>query len=160
MNPEALSCIMLNLQKLSEPSMNIVQQVINRDSKNHDVYVSSILRYWSMKTDIKELARMISTIGEIRPSSPQVKRKGQNKTAASKSSSSLSLICEKVLYHLDSIRQRAPKNKLFAQSEIREMLVQLEGVCNDAQKKKFSDLFSNCPKPTKKQRKMDKEITP
>lgn len=149
---------MLNLQKVAEPSPNMVQQVISRECKSNDVYVSSILRFWSMRTDVKELAKIISSIGDSRPSSPQVKRKGHTKTA--KNQSTLGSLSEKVLLHLDSIRLRAPKNKLFAQSEIREMLNQLETVCNDTQRRKFAELFSNCPKPTKKQRKMDKELTP
>lgn len=156
-HPEALSCILLNLQNVTEPSLNMVQQIMSRDWKNHDFYVSSIIRFWSMRTDIKELAKMISSLGDSRPSSPQVKRKGQTK-APVKNSSALSPLNEKVLYHLESIRLRAPKNKLFNQSEIREMLAHVETVCNEAQKKKFAELFLNCHKPAKK-RKTDKELT-
>lgn len=139
--------------------MEMVEQLMSRECKNNDLHVSSILRFWSMRTDIRELAKNILSIGDIKPSSPQPKRKGQTKTQL-KNSSILSSQQEKVLSHLDSIRIRAPKNKLFSQPEIREVLASLEVICNESQKTKFFDLFSNYLKPAKKQRKMDKEQTP
>jgi len=109
-NAEAMSCILLNLQKVTEPSVTMIQQIISCEPKSNSLFTSSILRYWSMKTDIRDLAKAISSLHDSRPSSPQVKRKGQTKTTL-KSSLSLDGQSEKILYHLESIRQRAPKNK-------------------------------------------------
>lgn len=50
---------------------------------------------------------------------------------------------------------KCTQTTVLAQPEIIEMISQLEGVCNEAQKKIFTDLFLNRPKPAKKQKKAD-----
>lgn len=73
---EAMSCILLNLQKVTEPTVTMVQHIVNCDCKPNDPFISSILRYWSMKTDVKDLAKLITSLVESRPGSPQAKSKG------------------------------------------------------------------------------------
>lgn len=73
---EAMSSILLNLQKVTEPTITMLQTLINCECKLNDPFVSSILRYWSMKTDVHDLARMITSLVDVRPPSPPVKRKG------------------------------------------------------------------------------------
>lgn len=153
-----MSSILLNLQKVAEPTTDMLQLIIDCDTKANDLYTTSILRYWSIKTDVKELAKMISSLSDSRPPSPQVKRKGQTK-ATNDTPLTLSEQSEKILNHLESIRHKAPKNKLLVQPAILDMLSQLEPLCNDSQKKKFSVLFSNRPKPAKKLKKTTKEVT-
>lgn len=41
---------------------------------------------------------------------------------------------------------------VLAQTEILEMISQMETLCNESQKKRFADLFSNRPKTNKKQK--------
>lgn len=109
-----------------------------------------------MKTDVKDLAKLISSLCDLRPPSPQVKRKGQTKSA--KNTPTLTPQNERILGHLESIRQRAPKSKLLAQSEILNTLSQLEALSDENQKRKYAELFSNRPKISKKQ-KLNKEVT-
>lgn len=75
-NPEAMSCIVLNLQKVSEPDAGLVQNVIDSISKHNEHFVTAVLRYWSIKTDIKELTKNITSLFDSPPASPQMKRKG------------------------------------------------------------------------------------
>lgn len=71
-----MTCIMLNLQKIYEPDTNVIDHVIESYSKQNEPFVSAILRYWSIKTDVKELTKKIISLFDSPPSSPQVKRKG------------------------------------------------------------------------------------
>lgn len=75
-NAEAMTCILLNLQKVTDVSAAMLQQIINCDPNPNDPFISSILRYWTIKGDIKELAKMITSLFDSPPSSPQMKRKG------------------------------------------------------------------------------------
>lgn len=67
---------MLNLQRASEPGADLLRKVFDTFSQCNELYVSTLIRYWAIKTDIKEMAKNILTLIDSRPSSPQMKRKG------------------------------------------------------------------------------------
>lgn len=48
---------------------------------------------------------------------------------------------------------------VLVQTEISDMLTEMEALCTEGQKKKFADLFAHRSKGAKKQKKMDKEAT-
>lgn len=167
-NPEAMSSILVNLQRISEPDVNLLRNVVDTYSKLNDQFVTAIIRYWSIRSDVKEMTKNLISLFDSKPPSPQMKRKGQTKTTAAKNGSSssssstsssstiLGSRTEKLLLVLDSIRRRAPRNKLLSQAELLDALVNLEPICNDNQRPKVAQLVQSRPKPNKK-KKLDKD---
>lgn len=165
-----MSSIMLNLQKL-EPDAGILQLVIDSFNKQNEQYVSSIIRYWSIRSDLKEMTKNIIQVSlDVRPPSPPAKRKGQTKTTPTKggpasnssptsTSAALAVLgarSEKILLILDLIRRRASRNKLLFQPQLLDALSNLEPLCNDTLKPKLNILLQARQKPNKK-KKLDKE---
>lgn len=138
-HPEAITSILLNVQKIYEPNSHIIESVIAASGLGKEQYIASLLRHWALKTDVKELVKNILLI--IDPPAAPVKRKGlvllvslcvfststlcANRSDCLTSTSpccksnrqpkapprTLSPICIKTLATLELIRAKAPKNK-------------------------------------------------
>lgn len=159
---------MFLLQKITEPDLTVLTHVIDSFSKQNENFVTAVIRYWTVRTDLKELTKHMIALIDSRPASPQMKRKGpQTKTAGGSGSTSgkgaspsatqtLSSRSEKILSILCLIRRRAIRNKLIAQPDLLDALSQVESMCNDDQRAKLRNLMEVRVRPGKK-RKADKE---
>ena len=70
---EAVSNIMLYLQRES-PTSNLIKHIMNRESKPNDLFVVSVLNYWSQK-DSDKLSELISSYLTTKVSSPAKRSK-------------------------------------------------------------------------------------
>lgn len=66
---------MLTLQRLDEPQTDIIDHVVMAYSKSNELFVTSLIRHWAIKTDVEDLATNLVSLFS-KPSSTQVKRKG------------------------------------------------------------------------------------
>jgi integrator complex subunit 3 len=145
LHSEALTNILLLLKRI-EPTQDTLKHLLNRDVKQEDSFVVSVLKCWIRNHD-KKLAELISTHLNKSLSSPVKRGKARNNT----SKTQLNTIGEQVLSHLDHLRQKSKLASFFNHENIQAALSSAQSACTDAQKTTFSDLFAlmedNDPKP-------------
>ncbi|RWS03044.1 integrator complex subunit 3-like protein [Dinothrombium tinctorium] len=148
---EALTNILL-LLKRETPSQEVMKHIVNRDVKESDSFVVSVLKYWTQE-HCDKLADLIS--GYLMKPNSTGKRKRQTGIKAQ-----LSQNAEQLLMHLDQLRQKSKTLSFFNHEAIQNALTHVQSLCTEVQKTRFSDLFALAedydPKPVAKRGKTTK----
>ncbi|KAI1301443.1 Integrator complex subunit 3 [Halotydeus destructor] len=131
---EALTSILLALRKV-EPTQELLKHVINRDVKSGDQFVVSVLKFW-LRNHEKKLAELIGS--HLSKSTASPAKRGKRQTPKN----TLSTTGEQILTQLDLLRQQNKTSNFFNNDNIQSALQSVQSICNDAQKSRFSDLFS------------------
>jgi len=146
---EALTNLMLYLQRES-PTNNLIKHILSRESKANDLFVVSVLNYWSQTNHSEKLSELISSYLTSKVSSPAKRSKRNTNNNKNQISSNVELI----LSHLDCLRTRNKSLNFFNSETMQTTLVQLQSIASDAQKTRYSDLLALAeelePKPTPK----------
>nr|CAG4643757.1 EOG090X0205 [Lepidurus arcticus] len=155
---EALSALLIKFSH-EKPTSDLVQALLARELKAHDMLTSSLLSYWSRDSTystplaqalVSQLNISVANALPIQTSPTKRKRGTANsgqKNALSNNSTpgpGVDVLGERMLGHLDALRlcvSTHPKS-IFNQDSVQNALQQMQAVCTDAQKKKFSDLFA------------------
>lgn len=130
---EALTSILL-LLKQERPSMELLKHILCRDVKSNDLFVVSILKYWTQEHEV-QLSELVGSLFAKSGSAAKRKRQplaGKNQGPAP----------EQTLAHLDQLRQHCKQTSFFGQGAIQAALSQVQATSTEAQKTKYSDLFA------------------
>jgi len=131
---EALTSILL-LLKQEKPSAELLKHVMFREVKSLDLFVVSVLRYWSQEHEEKLAELVASQFTKFNVSPNKRKRQPANK-------STLGPSIDQMLSHLDQLRQHCKQTSFFNHKTLQNALHQVQSSCSEAQKTKYSDLFS------------------
>ncbi|KAM7285582.1 integrator complex subunit 3 [Ixodes scapularis] len=130
---EALTSILL-LLKQEKPSAELLRHILCRDVKGSDLFVVSILKYWTQEHEV-QLSELVGALFVKAGSAAKRKRQplgSKNQGPAP----------EQTLAHLDQLRQHCRQTSFFSQGAIQAALAQVQASSTEAQKTKFSDLFA------------------
>ncbi|XP_070541758.1 integrator complex subunit 3-like isoform X2 [Ptychodera flava] len=133
-HPEALTSLLLMLKNESA-SFDLLRPILNRPVVEFDKFTISILSHWALQDD-KEFAELMKTM--ISKVSTAAKRQRQRPPKHPLPS------VDQVSGHLEALRL-TPVTKqcnFFSQEAFLIGLQLLQGVCDDAQKMKYGDLFA------------------
>lgn len=130
---EALTSILL-LLKQEKPTAELLKHIMCREVKQQDFFVVSVLKYWSQEHEEK-LAELVATQLTKFNTTPN-KRKRQPSHKPSGPS------VEQTLAHLDQLRQNCKQTSFFNQEVVQQALQQVQMASSEAQKTKYSDLFT------------------
>ncbi|XP_071450149.1 integrator complex subunit 3 [Hetaerina americana] len=141
---EALTSILLLLKK-EKPTVEILKQLLAREVRSEDVFVVSALKYWSQEHE-DMLGGLISglLVRHSATSPPNKRKRGNpgNKGGSASASATSGPPPEKVLAHLDQLRQCCRQSHFFSLDSIQRALNRAQSACTETQKKRFSDLFA------------------
>nr|CAG4651625.1 EOG090X0205 [Triops cancriformis] len=154
---EALSALLIKFSH-EKPTSDLVQALLARELKSHDLLTSSLLSYWSRDNTYSTalaqalVSQLNISVANALPiqTSPTKRKRGtansnqKNATNNSTPGPGVDVLGERMLGHLDALRlcvSSHPKS-IFNQDSVQTALQQMQAVCTDVQKKKFSDLFA------------------
>ncbi|XP_033224600.1 integrator complex subunit 3 isoform X2 [Belonocnema kinseyi] len=140
-NAEALMSILLML-KQEKPTLELLKQLLCRQSVNGDMFVVSALQYWCRDYEDK-LGELLANLLSTRyPATSPNKRK---RTGPKHNQQSGPPTGEQVLGHLDRLRQHclsASELQLLHSEGIQRALQQAQAASSDSLRKSYGDLFA------------------
>ncbi|XP_028047540.1 integrator complex subunit 3 isoform X2 [Monomorium pharaonis] len=138
---EALTSILLML-KQEKPTLDLLRQLLARQSVDDDKFVVSALRYWCRDYEEK-LGELLANLLSTRyPATSPNKRK---RSGAKQNQQSGPPTGEQVLGHLDQLRQHCMSSaelQLYHSEGMQRALQQAQAASSDSLRKSYGDLFA------------------
>jgi len=130
---EAVSCVMLMLKR-EEPCMELVKPLLQRTAEQpQDLFVATVLKYWSTEYE-EQTAQLIANLINRTSLTPNKRRRNSPRTNLPTT--------EQILSHLDQMRAVLRTASFWAIDEVQTALSVAQSGSNEAQRKRFADLFA------------------
>ncbi|XP_043276838.1 integrator complex subunit 3 isoform X2 [Venturia canescens] len=138
---EALTSILFML-KQEKPTMELLRQLLARQSADGDMFVVAALRYWCRDYEDKLSELLANLLSTRYPATSPNKRK---RTGAKQNQQSGPPTGEQVLGHLDQLRQHCNTDaelQLYQTEGMQRALQQAQAAGSDSLRKNYGDLFA------------------
>ncbi|XP_032668419.1 integrator complex subunit 3 isoform X3 [Odontomachus brunneus] len=138
---EALTSILFML-KQEKPTLDLLRQLLARQSMDGDMFVVAVLRYWCRDYEEK-LGELLANLLSTRyPATSPNKRK---RSGGKQNQQSGPPTGEQVLGHLDQLRQHCSSSaqlQLYHSEGMQRALQQAQAASSDSLRKSYGDLFA------------------